>query len=123
MCDTPPGDKPDVPLTHSEIIDLVLEDRAELVLFRPVGELADSVTRKAQALNGWRLQLALIARNADDPLVKVAAVEASERPGEDSIRQLIQLTNGSVWSSAVHHVLAELSIAHIHEIFGGDHGR
>ena len=122
MCDHKSGTMPYAPLISSELMDLVLEDRAEIVPFRQVGEVADVVSAMDFALTGWRVEMALIARNADDPALQAVAAAALDRPDANLIWQLRKLTAGTPRSAAVHGALAELVIAHLDVIFGGRDG-
>lgn len=98
---------------------LVAEDRAEIE-FQPIGAVAKTVSEQCIALRGFRLQLMLIERNSDDPVIRVAAANALEQPDADSIRVLLQVTSRTPRYAAVQHVLAELAIAHADTVFASE---
>lgn len=100
-----------------DIETLVAEDRAEIVPFRTVGAVVQKVSEQCIALRGFRLQLMLIERNSDDPVIRVAAAQALATPNADTIRVLLQSVRGTPRFLSVQHVLAELAIAHASTVF------
>lgn len=119
MCDDQRRSAANDPITISDIITLVAEDRAEIE-FRHVGTVAKAVSEQCFALGAFRLQLQLIERNSDDPVIRVAAERALDKPSADTVRVLLQVTGRTPWHPLVQHVLAELAIAHADTVFAGE---
>lgn len=112
-CTNPPHFAPDLET-------LVAEDRAEIVPFRTVGAVVQTVSEQCIALRGFRLQLMLIERNSDDPVIRVAAAQALATPNADTIRVLLQSVRGTPRFLSVQHVLTELAIAHADTVFASE---
>jgi len=104
------------PHSIPDILTLVAEDRAEIE-FRHLGAVAKTVSDHCIALKFYRLQLQLIGHNSDDPVIRVAAERALDNPSADTVRVLLQVTSKTPWHPLVHHVLAELAIAHADTVF------
>ncbi len=107
------------PHSIPDILTLVAEDRAEIE-FRHLGAVAKTVSDRCIALKFYRLQLQLIGRNTDDPVIRVAAANALGQPCADTIRVLLQVTSGTPWFPLVQYVLAELAIAHADTVFASE---
>lgn len=116
MCDDQCRNAADYPISFDDILEAVLEDRAEIE-FRPIRAAAKVVSEQCFAHRVYRLQLQLIGHNSADPVIRVAAERALEKPSADSIRVLLQVTDRTPWFPLVQDVLAELAIAHSATIF------
>lgn len=111
------------PQVIPDVLTLVDEDRAEIVPFHHVGSVVHTVSEQCLAMRGYRLQLMLIERNAEDVTISVAAARALANPDSDSLSVLLQVTQKTPWFPLVQHVLTELAIAYANTIFAGyDHG-
>jgi hypothetical protein len=105
------------PRTIQDLLHLVAEDRAEIEPFQSVGSVAQCVTDKALAANGWFVQLSLVERNSADVVIKIAAAQALAAPSAASIRPLLDAARSTPWYPIIQHALAELAIAHADTVF------
>jgi len=108
---------PDLSHLQAEILERVLEDRAE---FTPLSQAGADDMTVATAL--YRVALARIALQVADPVVRVAAAEALKNPSPWMLSRLRELSRGKPWEMMLLDGLSALAIAGSTQQLGGGNG-
>lgn len=116
MCE-PKRPKGAVPPCFDEILDRVLEDRAEIVPFRRLGGGVSDASFRQRAHAGWDVQLLLIGANSTDPAITVAAHQVISVPSRENIQTLLRTVAKTPWFAAVQDCLVDLALAHLDTVF------